>query len=279
MLTLFALEQKTLELHSLLDKNDVKLALMHVYNIDSYTDYILKLHENVEHRKEFDVIIERLLTGEPIQYILGKAYFYDRYFAVNKNVLIPRVETEELVNIVLNDIANKEGNLLDLGTGSGAIAVTISNHSNLNVYASDISKKALKVARENDKEKEVTFIHGDLLLPFVHNQIPLNYIVANLPYIKVTEEVDNKVKDYEPHRALYNKHENMFRRLFKQVKKLNIPSSGLAIYLEVGTNQGAEVSELACRYLGKNVKINVLNDMHGRERFVIIKGIYGNKDF
>ena len=276
MLTLYSLKQNTLKLHNFLDKNDVKLALMHVYNIDSYTDYVLKLHTLIEEKQEFYAIINRLVKGEPIQYILGKAYFYDRYFFVNKNVLIPRVETEELVDIVLKDVKENTGNLLDLGTGSGAIALTLKAHSKLSVFASDISKKALEVAQKNDCENSVTFVHGDLLAPFINKEIAFDYIVANLPYIKREEEVEQKVKDYEPESALYNSDPNIFERLFKEVKMLNFPKTGLSIYLEIGTNQDYEVSNLARRYLGENVKINVVNDMHGKKRFVIIKDIYGN---
>lgn len=276
MLTLYSLKQNTLKLHNFLDKNDVKLALMHVYNIDSYTDYVLKLHTPIEEKQEFYAIINRLVKGEPIQYILGKAYFYNRYFFVNKNVLIPRVETEELVDIVLKDVKENTGNLLDLGTGSGAIALTLKAHSKLSVFASDISKKALEVAQKNDCENSVTFVHGDLLAPFINKEIAFDYIVANLPYIKREEEVEQKVKDYEPESALYNSDPNIFERLFKEVKMLNFPKTGLSIYLEIGTNQDDEVSNLARRYLGENVKINVVNDMHGKKRFVIIKDIYGN---
>jgi len=276
MLTLYTLEQKTLKSYNFLDKNDIKLALMHAYDIKSYTDYVLKLHFPIKERKEFSNILKRLINGEPIQYILGESYFYDRYFKVNKNVLIPRIETEELVDLVLKDIDKKRGNLLDLGTGSGAIAITIKSHSKLNVYASDISKKALKIAMENDNNKQVNFVHGDLLLPFIKKRIKLDYIVANLPYINPNEVVESKVKDYEPTKALFNTQLNIFKRLFKQVNRLDIPATGLSIYLEVGTMQGKEISTIAYKYLGENVKINVLNDMHDKERFVVIKDIYGN---
>lgn len=277
-MTLYALQQKTVALYPNLDINDVNLALMHVYHINDYSTFVLKLHEGVKEKVLFKTIINRLLNAEPIQYILGSAYFYDRDFFVNKNVLIPRPETEELVDLFIKENKDKVGNVVDVGTGSGVIALTLSNHTSLNVYATDISKKALKVAKVNDTNNKVTFMHGHLLLPLIKSNIPVSFIVANLPYIKKDEKLDTKVKDYEPARALFYPSYNIYKTFFKQVKKLHISEEGLSIYLEVGTNQAAEVKITAQKEFGESVSINIVQDMQQKDRFVIIKGIYGHKN-
>lgn len=275
-MTLRELEQNTCKLHPFLDKNDVKLLLMHIYGIDNYSQYSLNLDQVVPNESRFTTFLNRLIKGEPIQYILGVAYFYYRDFFVDKNVLIPRVETEELVDFIIKDVGRNNGNLADIGTGSGVIAITLKDHSNLNVFASDISKRALKIALQNDIKKEIKFLHGDLLLPYIKKGITLDFIVANLPYIKAEEVLENKVKDYEPNRALFLPKSNIFARLFRQVKRLKIGENGLQIYLEIGTNQMEELSKLAYEILGDKIIIEALTDMQGKERFLVIKGIYAH---
>ncbi|MFA5659947.1 MAG: HemK/PrmC family methyltransferase [Bacilli bacterium] len=275
-MTLNELEQQTLFLHPNLDKNDVKLALMHCYDAHNYITYRQLEKIEVTPLKKYEAIIRRLLKGEPIQYILGSAYFYFRDFSVDKNVLIPRPETEELVHFFIGDAKNKPGVVLDVGTGSGVIAITIKHHTQHHVYASDISKKALKVARLNSGGYDITFLDGDLLKPAIKEGLIINYIVANLPYIKEEEILDNKVKSFEPHRALFWPKRNIFNRLFKEVKKLPKVDGGISLYLEYGTDQTEELTLLAKRHFGRDAKIEVRKDMQGKERFLIIRGIHGN---
>lgn len=277
-LKLKQIKKNIVDLHTFIDKNDLRVALMHIYNIKNYTEFVLKLEDYFEYDSRLDLIIARLKNNEPIQYILEKAFFYHRYFKVNKNVLIPRIETEELVKLVLDDTSMKTLNIIDIGTGSGVIAITIAEHTNHKVFASDISKRALRVAKENDVNNKVTFFHGDLLRPLIINEIKVDVIVANLPYIKQHEVLDDKVSDYEPHRALYLPIKNIFRRLFKQTRSLNVGENGLTIYLEFGTDQDAELVNIARSIFGKNVKLDVIEDMHGKKRFLVIKDLYANKD-
>ncbi len=261
-----------------IDKNDVILALSDVFGYKDYTDYILNQDNEVIVPKRFFNIIERLNNGEPIQYILGKSYFIDCYFNVSPAVLIPRPETEELVSFVIKDLKGKTGTLVDVGTGSGVIALTLAEKTSLKVLATDISKKALKVAKSNDKTGKVTFFEGDLLCPVLKTGITVDYIVANLPYIKEDEVLESRVKDFEPKRALYWPKKNIFLRLFKQVKKLNIGKDGLNIYLEIGTNQCEEIVGLASKIFGESATIEVVKDMQKKDRFIVMRGIYGNKN-
>ena len=259
-----------------IDKNDVILAIMEVFNYENYTDYILNQDSEVTVPKQFYAIIKRLKKEEPIQYILGKSYFIDRVFNVTPAVLIPRPETEELVTFIIKEVKEKSGTIVDVGNGSGVIAISLAEKTDSKVYATEISKKALKVAKSNDTSGKVSFFEGDLLGPIIKEGIKVDYIVANLPYIKEDEVLESRVKDFEPNRALYLPKKNIFARLFKQVKKLNIGKEGLSIYLEIGTNQSSEISSLARKIFGESVTIEIVKDMQNKNRFIFIRGIYGN---
>jgi len=276
-MTLLEIEQNIRKLHPNIDKNDIKLALMHVYDIKNYSQYILNYDKTYYPKKKLDKIIVRLDHGEPIQYILQEAYFYHRNFFVNKNVLIPRPETEEIVSLILEETTNTKQNIIDIGTGSGVIAITLAEHALHNVYGSDISLRALRVAKKNDINNKVTFIHGDLLRPVINNNLTIDIVVANLPYIKQEEIIDEKVSKYEPKKALYLPTNNIYRRLFNQTKKLNVGKKGLTMYLEFGTNQTAELVTLSQEIFGFDVIYEIIKDMSGKDRFLILRNLYGNK--
>ena len=153
---------------------------------DAYYQLLLKREEPVEEAllMQYKDYLDRYLKGEPYQYIIGKEYFYGREFDVNPSVLIPRYETEELVEKVLSYI--KPGMVVaDIGTGSGAIAVTLACESKANIYAVDISKGAIDTASHNAKKHEtsVTFLEGDLLQPLIDRNIHVDILVSNPPYI------------------------------------------------------------------------------------------------
>ena len=148
--------------------------------------------------------IKRLNNGEPVQYIVGNVDFYNSNFIVNKNVLIPRFETEELVQNTINFIKEyfDKPKVLDIGTGSGAIAISIKKDIDSIVYATDISKEALEVAKENAKRNNVD-------INFVNTNIydgineKFDIVISNPPYIRYDEEIEDIVKNNEPHIALY----------------------------------------------------------------------------
>lgn len=277
-MTISELEQKTIKLHPNLDKNDIKTAIMYVYKLNTYTDYQMAMNKQINQSIKYKTIINRLLKNEPIQYILNEAFFYYRTFFVNKSVLIPRPETEELVHTFLHENKNEVLTVVDIGTGSGIIALTIKDHSEHTVYGSDISKRALRIANKNNINNNVIFKHGDLLNPFIKEGIVVDAVVANLPYIKREEMLEDKVKNFEPARALYLPKVNIFNRLFSQTKLLHYGKNGVSLYLEYGTKQTEELVILARKHFGNNVKIDVVKDMQGKERFLIIRGIYANKN-
>ena len=241
-MTAYEILQHTIKDYPHLSVNDVRLALMHITKRGDYTSFILNQNNKINLPPIFYDIIKRLNANEPIQYILGEAFFYDENLYVNKHVLIPRIETEELVHNLIEEIKNDPPiAIADIGTGSGAIAVTLAKHTDHQIYASDISKRALKVAAKNDKKNIVNFLHGDLLMPFINNAIELDIIVANLPYIEPEEEISDNVKNFEPHLALYQPKNNIFARFFRQLKQVKKGKNGVDIFMEIGRDRKSVV--------------------------------------
>lgn len=215
--------------------------------------------------------IKRLKNGEPVQYIVGNVDFYGNTIKVNKNVLIPRFETEELVNKTISYIKKyfcKKIKIVDLGTGSGCIAITLKKELNSLVTAVDISDEALEVARWNAKENntEITFKKSDML-----NKLNDKYdvIISNPPYISYDEEIMDVVKNNEPHLALYAKDNGLF--FYKEILKkagryLNKQS---IIAFEIGYLQANDIKSEALKYF-PNSKISIEKDLQQRNRYVFI---------
>ena len=189
--------------------------------------------------------IERLQNGEPVQYIVGNVNFYGNEIKVNKNVLIPRFETEELVEYTISYIKKmfkEKINIIDLGTGSGCIAITLKKKINSNVSAIDISKEALEVAKENAKKNkvEIDFIQNDML-DNISNKFDV--IISNPPYISKNEEIQDIVRKNEPSLALYADNEGLYyyEKIIKQAKK-NLKEKFI-IAFEIGYMQGEKIKK------------------------------------
>lgn len=218
--------------------------------------------------------IKRLESGEPVQYIIGNVNFYGYEIKVNKNVLIPRFETEELVYKTINYIRKifkgQKISIVDLGTGSGCIAITLKKKlDNVDVTAVDISEAALEVARENAKLNgcEIKFIEGDMLKPL---QYKYDVIISNPPYIDYNDDtVMQIVKNNEPHIALYAPDNGLY--FYKEIinnsdKYLN---KKFIIAFEIGCMQGKSLKEISLKkYPFANIYIE--KDMQGRDRFLFI---------
>lgn len=234
-------------------------------------DYLKKYlkEENLEEA------IKRLEKGEPVQYIVGEVDFFGNIIKVNKNVLIPRFETEELVYKTIEYIKKyfkKSIKIVDLGTGSGCIAITLKKKlPNSIVHAVDISKEALEVAKYNARINNVNinFYLGDMLEPLTDKY---DCIISNPPYIAHDEEVMDIVKNNEPHVALYandNGLEN-YKKILKNANKyLN---DKYLIAFEIGATQANKVFKLAKRYF-PNDSIIIEKDMQNRDRFIFITNI------
>ncbi len=187
--------------------------------------------------KSFTELWQRVGDNEPLAYLLGYKEFFGRNFLVNKNVLIPRPETEDLIEEVLKYSQDKVLTVVDVGTGSGAIAITLKlENPNLNVFATDISSTALSVAQKNAKlygqTGKITFVEIDLLANFSDKA---DVIVANLPYIptKNWQKLDTQIKDYEPRLALDSGVSKLvlYEKLFSQAKDVLKP--GGVLFYEV----------------------------------------------
>jgi len=183
------------------------------------------------------------MAGKPTQYITGRQEFYGREFRVTKDVLIPRPETELLVDRVL---ACEPGRLVDVGTGSGAIAVTLALESKAQVFATDISRGALRVAVRNSSKlgANVAFAQMDLLSGFADSSFAV--VVSNPPYVPASDAagLQREVRDWEPHQALFAGPEGLeiYRRLIPEARRVLRPGGLLA--LEFGFSQSAALTQL-----------------------------------
>lgn len=218
-----------------------------------------------------DKIIDRVAKGEPVQYVLGEARFYGMDFEVSPAVLIPRQETEELVDLIVRENPGKDLRVLDLGTGSGCIAIALSRFLKFaEVTAVDISGEALEVAQRNAArlKADVRFIHADMFneLPI---DIPFDIIVSNPPYICEKEKADMEplVLDHEPHRALFvpdNDPLKFYRRI------ADIAADSLTVdghlYLEINPIYCHSLIEMLTRKGFSDV--TPVDDISGRQRFI-----------
>ena len=220
---------------------------------------------------KLDEGIKRLEQGEPAQYIVGNVNFYGNIFKVNKNVLIPRFETEELIEKTLKRITNKSDKLriVDLGTGSGCIAITLKKElPNSIVDAVDISSDALEVAKDNAKSNniEINFYQGNMLEPLTNKY---DLIISNPPYIDRDEPIMDIVKNNEPELALYADNNGLYYYEYILKNTINYLNDNYIIAFEIGYKQGQKLIELCNKYL-PNSKIIIEKDLSGKDRFAFI---------
>ena len=222
--------------------------------------------------KDMETAIKELECGIPVQYIVGNVDFYGNTFKVNKNTLIPRFETELLVEKTIkyiNKYFNNEIKILDIGTGSGCIAITLNKLlDNSMVTAVDISKDALDVARENNKinNTDVNFIESDV---FSNINDKYDVIISNPPYISYDEDIMDVVYNNEPHMALYADDNGLYfyDKILRECRKyLN---DRFLIAFEIGYKQGNDILNIINKYFD-NVNISLEKDYSGRDRFIFI---------
>lgn len=256
---------------------DVDLLLGHVLGLDRAT--ILAFGERavtLEQAAEFAALLERAAAGEPIAYLLGRRAFYDCELIVTPDVLIPRPETELLLEQAL-EYAHlfSARHVVDVGTGSGALAVTFAAHyPKATVYAIDICPRALDVARRNAEQcgvsKRVELLEGDLLEPLLTRGLAADLVLANLPYIASDEVKTLPVSRYEPTLALDGGPDglDLIRRLLAQASKLSpLPK---VVLLEIGADQGLAAAAVARTALA-GAHVDLLHDYAGLDRIVRIK--------
>lgn len=218
---------------------------------------------------DFTPFISRILNGEPIQYVLGKTEFMSLPFKVTPDVLIPRQDTETLVEWAISNL-EKGDKVLDLCTGSGCIAISVSKHASACVNALDISESALEIARENAKlnDADITFIKGD-----AHafcGLSDLDMILSNPPYIesKTVLELEKKVKDFEPRLALDGGSDGLDFYEDIAINSKKMLKNGGFLAVEIGYNQAEAVSEIFDRVFGNS---SVIIDLCKNARVVYSK--------
>ena len=214
--------------------------------------------------------IKRLENGEAVQYIVGNVDFYDYNFIITHDTLMPRFETEELVSKLIGyakSMFDKEVSILDIGTGTGCIAITLANELDSLVTGVDISSKALEVASKNNKyDNKVKFIQSD-----IYSNVDGKYdiIVSNPPYIRYDEKIMDIVKNNEPSIALYADEEGLYfyRKIIEDASKY--VNDKHIIAFEIGQEQGNDIVSMASKYFPNDV-IKLEKDMQGLDRFIFI---------
>ena len=258
---------------------DAGLLLMHVLDIDKTRLLISNAKVTPEKAEEYRKLLERRAQGEPVQYLLGHCEFMSLDFRVNRDTLIPRPDTEVLVEWVIRQFHGQlEGSLpvqiMDIGTGSGCIAVSMAYYiRHAEVTALDISDGALRTAQENaalhSVQDRITFFRHDILKGFPPCAQPFDCIVSNPPYItkKEMDELEPEVGAYEPRTALYGGRDGLtfYRTILREADKHLRPGGLLAF--EIGYRQARAVKKLF-EQNGQFETIQVLRDLAGRDRVV-----------
>lgn len=251
---------------------------------------------------KLETLIRRRIKHEPLAYILGRKEFYNLTFKVDKNVLIPRPETELLVDLALKEISNSKFQvssfmIIDIGTGSGCIIISLlkqlqvspqsnkfgAGQANFKFYGIDISAKAIKIAKQNAKThqvgKKIKFFKGNLLNPLKRRALQAArdtqfIIVANLPYLSksIYRSASPDVKKFEPEIALLSPDEGLdhYAKLFRQIQKSRISSRKLRIFLEISPEQKNKISKLI-KSLFSRPKIKFEKDLAGKWRVCKMK--------
>ncbi|RLJ64298.1 release factor glutamine methyltransferase [Lacinutrix venerupis] len=243
----------------------------------------IALNRNISITKEeqqpiFDAL-EALKKEQPIQYILGETEFFGLPFKVNENTLIPRPETEELVQLIIDSKKNKAStqlSILDIGTGSGCIAIALAkNLNNAQLYALDVSEKAIEKAKENAtlNNVDINFLEGSILkdddCDTLFKNLEFNIIVSNPPYVRNLEkvEIQNNVLNNEPHLALFVEDNDplIFYRAITKFAKNKLKQNG-QLFFEINEYLGEETKDLVESFGFKNVEI--LKDIFNKNRML-----------
>ncbi len=229
------------------------------------SEELVKVSKNIE--KDY----QKLLEGYPIQYLIGYVDFYGYKINVNENVLIPRYETEYLVEKTINyskKMFDSKLDILDLGTGSGAISIALGKKLDSNVTGVDISDKALEVAKNNALQNNINinFIKSDMLENVTGKY---DIVISNPPYIDSEEKIMDSVKKYEPHLALYAEDNGLYfyKNILSNIKPYL--KEKFIIAFEIGWWQGKLIETIAKEYF-EDSKVLTLKDLTNRDRYIFV---------
>lgn len=256
--------------------SDIRVLLAKELNLISPADVLLHMDDEIPADSPYFSNFARLLKGEPVEYIVQQAKFLQYPLYVDNRVLIPRGETEELVaNIseLIYDYYDPRNYLVvaDIGTGSGCIAIGLKSiGKNWIVTASDVDEKALEVAKKNfdDLGFRIQTLQGPSLKPYIDARMNLDIIVSNPPYILNEDEVQESVKQYEPHKALYlDKENSVYEDIFRDYKK--VKKGSLLMCFEIGYDLENYLTDLMDRYL-EDYEYKFIKDLNGLTRFLFV---------
>lgn len=255
--------------------SEIVSLLEHVNKFKNYTEFSLNFDKNCANPQYFYDLFNKIISGEPLQYVLKSAPFHDFNLYVDKRVLIPRVETEELCLKILEKLKNlnlKVNTALDMCTGSGCIALFIKkNLKDATVYASDISEDALDVAIKNAKDNKlvINFIKSDKTDVIIKENLKFDLLVSNPPYVEKFEDIEEKVKKYEPLNAIYSKDGTAFyENVFLNHQK--IMNDEFLMAFEINYDQEEKLTNLIYKYFKKDIEFSFEKDLYGLTRFLFI---------
>lgn len=261
--------------------SDIRVLL--AFDLGFATEIEVLLHKDDEMDEKkiqlFNAQFARLLNNEPVEYIVNECKFLEFKLFVDNRVLIPRMETQEMLAILserILDYYDPRNYLVaaDIGTGSGCLAIALKSYfPNWLVNASDISEKALEVAKINvDRHNtRVKLLQGDALTPYIEEKMKLDVIVCNPPYIASRERVQSSVKDFEPETALYlDKENSVYEKVFRDIGK--VKKGSILLCFEIDDDIVSFLNGLIDRYIKPiyKAKIDYIKDMNGFDRFLFI---------
>lgn len=261
--------------------SDIRVLLAFDLGFATEIEVLLHKDEEMDENKIqlFNAQFARLLNNEPVEYIVNECKFLEFKLFVDKRVLIPRMETQEMLAILSERIVDyyDPRNYLvaaDIGTGSGCLAIALKSYfPNWLVSASDISEKALEVAKINvDRQNtRVKLLQGDALTPYIEEKMKLDIIVCNPPYIASKERVQASVKDFEPELALYlDKENSVYEKIFRDHDK--VKKGSILLCFEIDDDIVSFLNGLIESYIKPSykTKIDYIKDMNGFDRFLFI---------
>ena len=256
--------------------NDIRILVASELHLSNPANVLLHLEDEFPAKTNFFVRFQRLMDGEPVEYIVSEAKFLQYPLYVDSRVLIPRGETEELVAQIserIYDYYDPRNYLVvaDIGTGSGCIAIGLrSLFKNWLITASDTSEGALEVAKKNFAafSMPINTLHGPSLKPYIDANMNLDIIVSNPPYIRNKDEVQDSVRLYEPESALYlEEGNNVYEDIFRDYKK--VKKGSLLMCFEIGYDLKDYLTELMAKYL-ENYEFEFVEDLNGLNRFLFV---------
>ena len=259
-----------------LNSSAIKAILQDDGNFSDFFNLIKHFDEEVKNVSKIEENIKRVNNGEPLQYVLGYAFFINSNYVVDKNVLIPRQETEELAVATLKMIVKMFGRepkikIVDIGTGSGILGIYLKEYFDKStVICTDISDNCLKIAKNNAKNHnvEIDFRQGDMLDP-IKNESDVSVIISNPPYIGDHSTVDPQTLEYEPHLALFANPKTKYYEVIMTLIDSQVLSDKFLIAFEIGEEMEEELTHiLETKYQGIMYKFE--KDIYGKTRFLYI---------